>query len=183
MPNRKTLLADLDWALRGLGLEMAFQLIQRREYVDRDRDSFLALLLEFDKTVSPILELYLRDDPLPIIHGAESHLSFALGANTSPSSETFSYHRMLAGLVACLRGDQNGLNWLTALLITEPINRKLPIAYFLGNLTDGRLGSQKKSIPTRKQVLEWANQVKENRIRVTPLIGELAFGPKFKNIE
>jgi hypothetical protein len=183
MPNRKRLLGYLEWALDGLGLELAFQLI-RPSHVYLDKyvgvPSDHPLLSEFDKTVSPVLAIYLKDDPLPILSQAGSRFSSLLDENVSPASEIFSYHRMLAAIVASLRGDRIGLEWLGALLITEPINRKLAITYFLGNLTDGSVGTKNKVIPTKAQVVEWTDQIRTHSITLTPLIAKLAFVPEVK---
>jgi len=66
-------------------------------------------------------------------------------------------------------GERKGLMALSGLLITEPLNRKLEIGYFLGNLTDEKVGLAYKGIPTKEQIFKWVEKCKdvvlEDRLR------------------
>lgn len=75
-----------------------------------------------------------------------------------PEKEILAHYQLQSGIVATLMGDRWGLKNLASLLITEPANRKLAIAYFLGNLSDGRVGLLYKGIPTKEQILNWVEK-------------------------
>lgn len=67
--------------------------------------------------------------------------------------------RMVWGnYIKAVAGDSHAIESLISLLLTEPLNRKLDIAFFLGVLTDGFVGSRYKSLPTRSEVISWARR-------------------------
>lgn len=89
-----------------------------------------------------------------------------------PEEEILAHYRMQSAIVATLMGDNEALRTLVAQLITEPMNRKLAISYFLGNLTDGQVGLTYKDLPAKAQVLQWVRD--SEWIRSTDKLDELA---------
>lgn len=82
-----------------------------------------------------------------------------------PEEEIWAHYRWQSAVVATLIGDQAriiggkvALGSLAAQLITEPMNRKLAISHFLGNLTEGRIGLLQKELPTKSQILQWVRE-------------------------
>ena len=75
-----------------------------------------------------------------------------------PEEEIWAHYRMQSAIVATLMGDREQLKSLAAQLITEPMNRKLAISYFLGNLTEGKIGLMYKELPTQAGVLRWVRE-------------------------
>ncbi len=69
-------------------------------------------------------------------------------------------------------GDREQLRTLAAQLITEPMNRKLAISYFLGNLTDGKVGLTYKELPAKAQILQWVRE--SGQVELTDRLGEIA---------
>lgn len=86
-----------------------------------------------------------------------------------PEKEITAHYRLQSAIVAALMGERKGLMALSGLLITEPLNRKLEIGYFLGNLTDEKVGLAYKGIPTKEQIFKWVEKCKdvvlEDRLR------------------
>ena len=89
-----------------------------------------------------------------------------------PEEEIWAHYRLQSAVVATVMGDREQLRTLTAQLITEPMNRKLTISYFLGNLTDGKVGLIYKQLPTKSQVVQWVHEI--DRIQSTDRLGEIA---------
>lgn len=89
-----------------------------------------------------------------------------------PEEEIWAHYRMQSAIAATLMGDSEELKTLAAQLITEPMNRKLAISYFLGNLTEGKVGLIYKELPTKAQVLKWVRESGE--IPLTYRLGEIA---------
>ena len=44
-------------------------------------------------------------------------------------------------------------------MVIEHMNVKLMLTYFLGNLTDGKVGLTYKSLPNKTQVLQWVRDI------------------------
>lgn len=175
MPNYRALHQYLEWALDELGL---FSLVllnppYRGILVDVTPED-THWIARFNETVSPNIRKFIEDDPSSILSEAGSQFSSLMDEKVPRSDETLSYHRMLAAMIASLQGNERGLAWLGALLITQPINRKITITYFLGNLTDGDIGSYRKEIPSREQVLNWVDQIRARSVPLKPLIAEVA---------
>ena len=89
-----------------------------------------------------------------------------------PEDEIRSHYSLQAAIVASIMGDSLELMTLRAQLISEPMNRKLTITYFLGNLTEGKVGLVYKELPSRSQILRWVDEM--DQIRLTDRLGEIA---------
>jgi len=89
-----------------------------------------------------------------------------------PEEEIRSHYILQAAIVATLIGFQEELKTLAALLVSQSMNRKLAISYFLGNLTDGRVGTTYKELPTKDQVLQWVRDI--DQIQSTYKLDEIA---------
>lgn len=72
------------------------------------------------------------------------------------------FRSMRAAMVLALLGDERGVAHLGSQLVTEPLNWKLMISHFLGNLTGGQIGSLTEEIPTRSQVVRWATAIRKD---------------------
>ena len=91
-----------------------------------------------------------------------------------PAEQTLAFQCMRAAMVAALLGDPSGVRHLAALLATAPLNWQLDISYFLGNLTDGWIGTLYQDIPRQKQTLLWIQEwTAANRERGWPGISRL----------
>lgn len=75
-----------------------------------------------------------------------------------PAEQILALQGMSAAMVAALLGDPNGVQHLAALLATAPLNWQLDISYFLGNLTNGWIGTLYQEIPRQKQTLQWIQE-------------------------
>lgn len=100
----------------------------------------------------------------------ESHLRWEPWED--PEEEIWAHYRLQSAIIATLMGDREELKTIAAQLITEPMNRKLAISYFLGNLTEGRVGISYKELPTKEQILRWVQDIKH--IQLTSKLGEIA---------
>ncbi|PKB64156.1 MAG: hypothetical protein BZY80_03565 [SAR202 cluster bacterium Io17-Chloro-G2] len=89
-----------------------------------------------------------------------------------PENEITAHYRLQSGIVATLMGERMGLLALADLLVTEPLNRKIEISYFLGNLTHGRVGLLYKGIPTNEQILHWVYEC--TQVALEDKLGELS---------
>ena len=104
------------------------------------------------------------------LEAVEDHLNWEPTAN--PEEEIVAHYELQAAIVATLMGDQEGLKTLAALLVMAPMNWKLSISYFLGNLTAGKVGLTYKELPTKTQVLQWVQEIKH--IQLTNKLEEIA---------
>ena len=84
------------------------------------------------------------------------------------------YRAMLAGFLGGLAGDMDAIEWLGLLLVRGSLNRQLTIGRYLGTLTQGQIGNREATLPTKREVLEWAQAI-ENR-RFAYLVGDRAAG-------
>jgi len=89
-----------------------------------------------------------------------------------PEDEIRAHYRLQAAIVATLMGDREELRTLAAELIAEPMNRKLEITYFLGNLTEGRVGLTYKELPTKSQILQWVHDIEQ--VQLVDRLSEIA---------
>lgn len=89
-----------------------------------------------------------------------------------PEEEIWAHYRLQSAVVATVMGDQEQMRTLAAQLITEPMNRKLSICYFLGNLTDGIVGLTYKELPTKAQILQWVRVI--GHVELTDRLDEIA---------
>ena len=105
-----------------------------------------------------------------ILRDGENYLQWEPSAN--PTEEIVAHYKLQAAIVATLMGDQEGLKTLAAQLIIGPMNWKLTISYFLGNLTDGKVGLTYKELPTKTQVLQWVQEIKQ--VQLTNKLHEIA---------
>lgn len=105
-----------------------------------------------------------------ILRDAENHLNWEPSEN--PEEEIVAHYKLQAAIAVTLMGDQEGLKILAAQLVVAPMNWKLMISHFLGNLTDGRVGLTYKELPTRTQVLQWVKDIKQ--IQLTNKLEEIA---------
>ena len=92
-----------------------------------------------------------------ILSQPEKHLRWE--TRDDPDEEIWAHYRLQSAVVATVMGDLEQLRTLAAQLITEPMNRKLAISYFLGNLTDGKVGLTYKDLPTKTQILRWVHEI------------------------
>jgi hypothetical protein len=115
----------------------------------------------------------------------EKHLRWE--SREDPEEEILAHYRLQAAIVATLMGDRSykgkvyskrqqersgkGLRTLAAQLIVEPMNRKLEISHFLGNLTDGQVGVVYPELPTKTQVLQWVSEM--GQVQLINRLGEL----------
>ena len=76
-----------------------------------------------------------------------------------PEEEIWAHYRLQSAVMATLMGDKEGILSLGAQLVIEPMNRKLEVSYFLGNLTGGRIGTIYKELPTKTQILQWVEEI------------------------
>jgi hypothetical protein len=65
-----------------------------------------------------------------------------------------------------------GLKTLAAQLIVEHTNRKLEISHFLGNLTEGKIGSVYPDLPTKTQILQWVQEI--GQVQLADRLPEIA---------
>ncbi|GEM_PF-5158674 len=167
MANKEVLLQYTRWALEGLSLQPAWEFV-RPKLPDELIDQFSSLVWPtFQRFVSEDLELAkttLR----------EARTSFKIEGETEPARETYNYQLMLAAILASVLGDTRGILHLGALLVTESLNRKLSISYFLGNLTDGVVGTMYKEIPSKEQVTVWAERILKGDVKLEPILKDLA---------
>ena len=105
-----------------------------------------------------------------VLNDPERHLQWQ--PLDDAEEEVWSHYRLQAAIVAILMGDREELKTLAAQLITEPMNRKLEISYFLGNLTRGKVGVIYKELPTKAKVLQLVRNIDE--IQSTYLLDEIA---------
>ena len=105
-----------------------------------------------------------------VLNDAEGHLQWAPGED--PEEEVWAHYIMQSAIVATIMGDQRELGTLAAQLVIEPMNRKLSIGYFLGNLTDSKVGLTYKELPTKAQVLQWVSEI--GQIESTDKLDEIA---------
>ncbi len=154
------LIEYLDWCLRELGLGQA-----KRHLLAQD-------LKQFEASVEPVVENTLGSEQTyeSILLDAKS--KFRWEPWEEPEKDVFSQRTMFAGMVASVLGTRRGVKALVSLLITEPLNRKLTVSYFLGNLTNGGLGTVYKAIPSKQEVVAWASRM--NEIEVHNLLPQLA---------
>ncbi|MCX6022772.1 MAG: hypothetical protein NTZ05_13810 [Chloroflexi bacterium] len=75
-----------------------------------------------------------------------------------PAEQILAFQCMRAAMLAALLGDANGVRHLAALLATAPLNWQLDLSYFLGNLTNGWIGTMYQEIPRQKQTLLWLQE-------------------------
>ena len=105
-----------------------------------------------------------------VLKESERHLRWEPGED--PEEEIWAHYRMQSAIVATIMGDRRQLQTLAALLVIEPMNRKLSISYFLGNLTNGKVGLTYKELPTRTRVLRWVKDIEH--IELTDRLSEIA---------
>lgn len=105
-----------------------------------------------------------------ILRDAANYLQWEPSAN--PKEEIVAHYNLQAAIAGTLMGDQEGLKTLAAQLVIGPMNWKLTISYFLGNLTDSRVGLTYKELPTKTQVLQWVQEIKQ--IQLTNKLEEFA---------
>ena len=133
-------------ALEDLGVKAWFSLLVpgKEEYFRDKINNRVHSVLSF-----PPWE-HRRDE---VLRQPEAHLQWE--PLDEPEEEIWAHYRMQSAIVATLMGDREELKTLAAQLITEPMNRKLAISYFLGNLTEGKIGLMYKELPTQAWVLRW----------------------------
>lgn len=105
-----------------------------------------------------------------VLRQPESHVQWE--PLDEPEEEIWAHYRMQWAIVATLIGDREQLKTLAAQLITEPMNRKLAISYFLGNLTEGKIGLMYKELPTQAQVMRWVREF--DQIKTTYKLDQMA---------
>lgn len=86
--------------------------------------------------------------------------------------EILSHYRFQSAVMATLMRDGKELKTLAAQLVVEPMNRKLEVSHFLGNLTDGKVGLVYAELPTRGQILQWVHEI--GQVQLTDRIPEIA---------
>jgi hypothetical protein len=129
----------------------------------------------FSRTVhrdmeSRVLSWRLELDPIRVLHEPNKFLSWEPHPN--PEQEISSHYQLQWAILAAVMGLHGALETLAAQLVTEPMNRKLTIAYFLGNLTEGRVGSPHKELPTKAQILQWLEEIEHIQLQAS--LGEIA---------
>ncbi len=145
MTRDEVLLDYLATSLTGLGLG---------SYWDILTPEFLSDL----RQVVPSKRTELSPDAVAIMDAPQS--KYRSEPWDEPISEFVQERQFYVEVIRALDGDSMALQELAALLVTAPLNRKLAISFFLGNLTDGQIGSRFKEIPSRGQVLEWIGKAK-----------------------
>ena len=119
-----------------------------------------------------------------ILINPEKHLRWEPGEN--PEEEIWAHYRLQSAILATLMGDRDesrnsphklardgkGLRTLAAQLVVEHVNRKLEISYFLGNLTDGKIGSVYPELPSKTHILRWVEEIGE--IKLADRLPEMA---------
>lgn len=73
-----------------------------------------------------------------------------------------------AGIIAAVDGVSEAVGYLAGLLVTEPVNRKIRIARFLWLITSEELGTKAPEIPTKPEVLKWAERARNNQFKLSP---------------
>jgi len=129
----------------------------------------------FRNKISPQLYTVLSFQPWhqrreAVISLPEQHLRWEPWED--PEEEIWAHYRLQSAVVATVMGDLEQLRTLAAQLITEPMNRKLAISYFLGNLTDGKVGLTYEELPTKAQILQWVRDI--DQIQSTDRLSEIA---------
>lgn len=153
--SERLLIGYFERALGDLGLAAWLALLRPgeearfRERIIPQTDSVLALDTWKRKKEQILLdpEGYLNWEPL-----------------TEPEQEIWAHYRLQSAIVATMIGHGSELRTLAAQLITEPVNRKIVISYFLGHLTSGKVGLRYKDIPTKHQILAWVNNISDIQI-------------------
>ena len=116
-----------------------------------------------------------RHEKEEILSDPVKHLRWEPGED--PEEEIWAHYRLQSAILATLMGDRDesrtsprnsrhnlerdgkGLRTLAAQLVVEHVNRKLEISHFLGNLTEGKIGSVYPELPTKTQILQWVEEI------------------------
>jgi len=150
-------------ALQDIGVGLWFSLLRpgKEEYFRDKINPRVYTLLSFQAW---------RQRREEVLSLPEKHLRWE--PQEDPGEEIWAHYRLQSAVVATVMGDREQLRTLAAQLITEPMNRKLAISYFLGNLTDGKVGLIYKQLPTKSQVLQWAHEI--DQIQSADRLSEIA---------
>ena len=172
MAKEDVLLQYTQLALEGLGLQAAWELVQSGAPTN--------MLNQFEQIVAPTLNSVLfdnTDSQYAVLQNAETEFRVDLDPKAEPAHEVENFRRMSAAIIATILGEDRaslGLVHLGALLVVQPLNWKLIISHFLGNISDDRVGITYKEIPSKNQILGWARRIAEQDIHLEPRLKELA---------